>query len=218
MRAWSKTAVSAPIGSSCTAQYESLSHHATKDCVSSLMPATWRPAPITHAALGWNASLEAFRAARTILDLVEPGATVDVVVVDTVGVRVAVEVAVPVDVAADAAVVPNEPSVADAAARDSQAASAAADFTLLPETAVLEAQLDANAALPSPVTEPPWPASPRDALEGVADDVDAQVLPIFLEEATELFPRAGETLRAWRRDPEIAQHAAELRSGDVEGG
>ncbi|MBL0291226.1 MAG: Hpt domain-containing protein [Betaproteobacteria bacterium] len=112
---------------------------------------------------------------------------------------------------ADAAVVPNEPSVADAAARDSQAASAAADFTLLPETAVLEAQLDANAALPSPVTEPPWPASPRDALEGVADDVDAQVLPIFLEEATELFPRAGETLRAWRRDPEIAQHAAELR-------
>jgi len=50
-----------------------------------VMPATWRPAPVTHAALGWNASLEAFRAARTILDLVEPGATVDVVVVDSLG-------------------------------------------------------------------------------------------------------------------------------------
>src|SRR3546814_10352950 len=24
-----------------------------------VMPATWKPAPITHAALGWNASLEA---------------------------------------------------------------------------------------------------------------------------------------------------------------
>ena len=48
-----------------------------------VMPAAWRPAPITHAALGWNASLEAFRAARTVLDLVEPGATVDVVVVDS---------------------------------------------------------------------------------------------------------------------------------------
>ena len=48
-----------------------------------VMPANWRPVPITHAALGWNASLEAFRAARTVLDLVEPGATIDVVVVDS---------------------------------------------------------------------------------------------------------------------------------------
>src|SRR3546814_15971158 len=47
-----------------------------------VMPATWKPAPITHVALGWNASLEAFRAARTLLDLGEPGAAVDVVIVD----------------------------------------------------------------------------------------------------------------------------------------
>src|SRR3546814_3821076 len=47
-----------------------------------VMPATWKPAPITHVALGWNASLEAFRAARTLLDLVEPGAAVDVVIAD----------------------------------------------------------------------------------------------------------------------------------------
>ena len=53
--------------------------------------------------------------------------------------------------------------------------------------------------------------APANPLAGVSDDVDAQVLPIFLEEAAELFPHAGELLRAWRRDPEIAQHAAELR-------
>ncbi len=53
--------------------------------------------------------------------------------------------------------------------------------------------------------------APANPLAGVSDDIDAQVLPIFLEEAGELFPRAGELLRAWRRDPEIAQHAAELR-------
>ena len=48
-----------------------------------VVPATWRPARITHAALGWNASLEAFRAARTVLDLVESGAAIDVIVVDS---------------------------------------------------------------------------------------------------------------------------------------
>ncbi len=50
-----------------------------------------------------------------------------------------------------------------------------------------------------------------DPLAGVQDDIDEQVLPIFLEEAGELFPRAGDQLRAWMRDPEIAQHASELR-------
>lgn len=47
-----------------------------------VMPASWKPARITHAALGWNASLESFRAARTVLDLVEPDAAIDIVVVD----------------------------------------------------------------------------------------------------------------------------------------
>jgi nucleotide-binding universal stress UspA family protein len=46
-------------------------------------PASWNPAPVIRAALGWNASLEAFRAARVLLDLVEPDATIDVVVVDS---------------------------------------------------------------------------------------------------------------------------------------
>src|SRR3546814_12479824 len=42
----------------------------------------WSSDVCSSDLLGWNASLEAFRAARTILDLVEPGTAVDVVIVD----------------------------------------------------------------------------------------------------------------------------------------
>ena len=47
-----------------------------------LAPADWTPALVNHAVLGWNASLEAFRAARTVLALAEPKANIDVVVID----------------------------------------------------------------------------------------------------------------------------------------
>ena len=43
------------------------------------------------------------------------------------------------------------------------------------------------------------------------DDVDEQILPIFLEEAAELFPKAGEELRAWRRQPSDESSAIMLR-------
>jgi chemosensory pili system protein ChpA (sensor histidine kinase/response regulator) len=55
------------------------------------------------------------------------------------------------------------------------------------------------------------PVAPEDPLAAIRDDVDAQVLPIFLDEAAELFPRAGEELRAWRRNPHDAKPVAELR-------
>ena len=42
---------------------------------------------------------------------------------------------------------------------------------------------------------------PLDPLADIRDDVDTQVLPIFLEEAAELYPQAGERVRAWRRAP-----------------
>ena len=45
------------------------------------------------------------------------------------------------------------------------------------------------------------PAATADPLADIRDDVDAQVLPIFLDEAAELFPQAGEEVRAWRRSP-----------------
>src|SRR6185295_3179778 len=38
-----------------------------------------------------------------------------------------------------------------------------------------------------------------------------QVLPIFLEEAAELYPQAGEQVRAWRRAPNDDARARQLR-------
>ena len=55
------------------------------------------------------------------------------------------------------------------------------------------------------------PLAQEDPLATIRDDVDEQVLPIFLDEAAELFPQAGEELRAWRRSPHDGRPVAELR-------
>ena len=52
---------------------------------------------------------------------------------------------------------------------------------------------------------------PQDPLADIRDDVDTQVLPIFLEEAAELYPQAGERVRAWRRAPGDDTRARQLR-------
>ena len=52
---------------------------------------------------------------------------------------------------------------------------------------------------------------PQDLLAEIRDDVDTQVLPIFLEEAAELYPQAGERVRAWRRAPGDDTRARQLR-------
>ena len=41
-----------------------------------------------------------------------------------------------------------------------------------------------------------------ESLLDVADDLDETILSIFVEEANELFPQAGEQVRAWRRTPD----------------
>jgi chemosensory pili system protein ChpA (sensor histidine kinase/response regulator) len=75
----------------------------------------------------------------------------------------------------------------------------------------------AERAAPPPVAAPaakaqaPAPPASADPLADVRDEVDEQVLPIFLEEAAELFPQAGEQLRAWRRAPAAQEHAQALR-------
>jgi chemosensory pili system protein ChpA (sensor histidine kinase/response regulator) len=43
--------------------------------------------------------------------------------------------------------------------------------------------------------------APETSLADVRDVLESDVLPIFLEEAADLFPQAGEELRGWRRDP-----------------
>ena len=50
-----------------------------------------------------------------------------------------------------------------------------------------------------------------ETLSSVHDEVDEQVLPIFLEEAAELFPQAGEQLRVWQRNPANRDAAQALR-------
>ena len=74
------------------------------------------------------------------------------------------------------------------------------------------------AAETAPLAPPQTPATATaaaelktDALADVRDDVDRDVLPIFLEEAAELFPQAGEELRAWRRQPGTDEYASKLR-------
>jgi chemosensory pili system protein ChpA (sensor histidine kinase/response regulator) len=82
--------------------------------------------------------------------------------------------------------------------------------TLAADRPILAAVATSAAAPPaSPTALAPATASSTAArapaadetLAHVHDDVDRQVLPIFLEEAAELFPRTGEQLRAWRRKP-----------------
>src|SRR4029450_1910819 len=77
----------------------------------------------------------------------------------------------------------------------------------------------AAAAKVEPPAKPMPPASADvgvtlpivDPLADVRDEVDQDVLPIFLEEAAELFPQAGEQLRAWRRRPTDNESASQLR-------
>ena len=59
--------------------------------------------------------------------------------------------------------------------------------------------------------EPALPKVPLDPLADIRDDVDVQVLPVFLEEAAELYPKASEQVRAWRRTPVEAACTRQLQ-------
>jgi len=66
---------------------------------------------------------------------------------------------------------------------------------------VSAAEAPVQPAAAPPLHGPAALAAVDESLRDVSDDVDKQVLPIFLEEAAELFPQAGEQLRAWRKRP-----------------
>ena len=68
-----------------------------------------------------------------------------------------------------------------------------------------------NAALLAAMTPEAKPQVSDESLLDVTDELDEAILPIFLEEAAELFPQAGELLRGWRRTPDDAASAAQLR-------
>ncbi|MFI4923587.1 MAG: Hpt domain-containing protein [Vicinamibacteria bacterium] len=63
----------------------------------------------------------------------------------------------------------------------------------------------------APETDVALPGQVVDPLDGVRDVVEEQVLGIFVDEAGELFPQAGEQLRAWRRSPQSTAPSGELR-------
>jgi len=46
---------------------------------------------------------------------------------------------------------------------------------------------------------------PERRQQRIEDEVDPNLLPVFLEEAQELAPRVGELVRGWRRDPDDAE-------------
>ncbi|MDH5287014.1 MAG: Hpt domain-containing protein [Betaproteobacteria bacterium] len=107
-----------------------------------------------------------------------------------------------------------ESAAAHVAARDDEAQEAA------PAPATSEAQPAAASApqptLPAFMPEPEVvlaaPEPVVDPLDGVRDEIeDPQVLEIFLDEAAELFPAAGEQLRTWRRAPHDMGAAQQLR-------
>ncbi len=81
-------------------------------------------------------------------------------------------------------------------------ARAAAPVAIAP-VAEVKSMAAAKAATTAPAAD--------ETLSNVHDDVDEQVLPIFLDEAAELFPQAGEQLRAWQRNPANLEAAQALR-------
>jgi chemosensory pili system protein ChpA (sensor histidine kinase/response regulator) len=98
---------------------------------------------------------------------------------------------------------------ATSAALRSDSETLAAQAALADDQLADEPELAANSALEVVADEPV--KSTAEALTGVRDELDRELLPIFLDEAQELFPRAGGLLRDWRRAPSDGQHARELR-------
>jgi chemosensory pili system protein ChpA (sensor histidine kinase/response regulator) len=95
-----------------------------------------------------------------------------------------------------------------------EAAGVPAAFGHDPDTEaapVDEAPAEVSAATSSPAPDEIELPVVEDPLRDIRDDVEEQVLSIFLEEAAELYPQAGEQVRAWRRSPRDAYGAQQLR-------
>ncbi len=89
---------------------------------------------------------------------------------------------------------------------------------LFPESAVEPAQTEPIPSAPPPEDQPPVMEESLAELQhtgqkerAVHDEVDEQLLPIFLEEAHELYPQIGSILRAWREQPDDAQLGRNLQ-------
>ncbi|MBA4380949.1 MAG: hypothetical protein C0406_00140 [Sideroxydans sp.] len=85
--------------------------------------------------------------------------------------------------------------------------------TVIEAPIVDEPTLEVEAQDEAPVVEESLAEIQHDGKKerGVHDEVDEQLLPIFLEEAHELYPQIGSTLRAWRETPEDSQLGRNLQ-------
>ncbi|MBI5006658.1 MAG: Hpt domain-containing protein [Nitrosomonadales bacterium] len=81
------------------------------------------------------------------------------------------------------------------------------EFVAEPAAAMPEPEKIAVATTDLPEPEP----QPVQRERSVHDEIDEQLLPIFLEEAHEIYPQIGTTLRAWREHPGDAQLGRNLQ-------
>ncbi len=77
-----------------------------------------------------------------------------------------------------------------------------------PPPAAAEAPVQPEEALEDKV---PAPALPEPEVQPVADELDADLLPVFIEEGADLLPQVGAALRAWQHAPDDMAHAATLQ-------
>ncbi|WP_018151334.1 hybrid sensor histidine kinase/response regulator [Leeia oryzae] len=91
------------------------------------------------------------------------------------------------------------------------------DLEQLPIETMLQQAILERAEIPEPApiseiaTAEDVVISPAQEIEIQAqDDVDEQLLPVFLEEAEELLPEIGDALRAWRADPAATEPGQQL--------
>ncbi len=100
------------------------------------------------------------------------------------------------------------------------------DFGAFTEAAAVAAPVVAAAAVAAAVAPAATDTAPADAppaggeankpfesgkdRRAVVDDIDADLLPIFLEEAREIIPQVGDAMRRWRGTPENHEPVTEL--------
>ncbi|WP_343728682.1 Hpt domain-containing protein [Duganella sp.] len=120
--------------------------------------------------------------------------------------------------APDADTEAQQPS-ASATAEPLQPSAGATGESQQPPAAVVDAATDAEPPQPSAVAEPDAevialaPAEPEILPAAPAifhDELDADLLPVFLEEGADLLPQVGEALRAWQHTPTDTAHAQSL--------
>jgi chemosensory pili system protein ChpA (sensor histidine kinase/response regulator) len=106
----------------------------------------------------------------------------------------------------------------EAAAQASAADALAAEQAVIPtgppevsEPVAVEAIVAERPIAVEAVHEQPTEAEEETERRVIQDDLDDQLLPIFLEESQELFPMVGSTLRDWREEPSNMQHPQSLQ-------